>query len=95
MDREYIVKAIEEIQAIFDRDNLKDSEILVILSNLVIDASIMHLPSEELSENGNDILKNGKKVNYELLRYPDNLGLQIALKGHLLIDLANKLEISK
>lgn len=71
-------------------DSLTDTEKLLILSNLLLTISTNYLP-KELQENKVNLVSNGKAVSYELLKHIDSYGLNIAMKAHHIIDLANRI----
>lgn len=71
-------------------ESLNDTEKLLILSNLLLTISTNYLP-KELQENKVNLVANGKAVSYELLKHIDSFGLNIAMKAHHIIDLANRI----
>lgn len=71
-------------------ESLTDTEKLIILSNLLLTISTNYLP-KELQENKVNLVSNGKAVSYELLKHIDSHGLNIAMKAHHIIDLANRI----
>ncbi|AND75252.1 hypothetical protein FDH01_gp091 [Acinetobacter phage vB_AbaM_ME3] len=71
-------------------ESLNDTEKLLILSNLLLTISTNYLP-KELQENKVNLVSNGKAVSYELLKHIDSFGLNIAMKAHHIIDLANRI----
>lgn len=92
VDKDKIVSNIALIKdQIFEEDYLTDEEKLIILCNLILDVSIKHLPTD-LKADGTNILSNGKRISYHLLKDTDNIGLQIALKTHLIINLASMID---
>lgn len=72
-------------------EGLSDLEQLLVLSNLLLLKSINFLPSD-LKEDHINLLSNGKRVLYEMSTYNNNLGLDLALKAHLIIQSVNELE---
>lgn len=71
-------------------DTLSNPEKLIVLANLLIDTSINYLPMA-LRKDAVNIVSNGNRVSYELIKYPDNNGLLLALRAHLIIDTANNI----
>ena len=70
-------------------ENLNNLEQLLVISNLLLSQSINFLPSE-LKEDHINLLSNGKRVAYEMANYPNNLGLDLAFKAHLIIQSVNQ-----
>ena len=92
VDKDKIVSNIAFIKdQIFEEDYLTDKEKLIILCNLILDVSIKYLPTD-LKAEGTEILSNGKRISYHLLKDSDNIGLQMALKTHLIINLASMID---
>lgn len=67
-----------------------DSEKLIVLCNILLDVSKNHLPFE-LSNDADKLLSNGKRVSFELNENPENVGLFIAYKTHLLLSMVERL----
>lgn len=70
-------------------NDLNDLEKIVIISNLLLIESEKYLP-DELKKDAKQILSNGKRINYESLKYEVNLGLSYATKAHVILDEMHK-----
>lgn len=89
-NEERIIQTISTIEeTLFD--SLKNTEKLLVLSNLLLTISTNYLP-KELQENKVNLVSNGKAISYELLKHIDSHGLNLAMKAHHIIDIANRIE---
>lgn len=70
-------------------NDLNDFEKILVISNLLLMESEKYLP-EEIKKDSKQILSNGKRINYESLKYETNLGLSLATKAHVIIDEMHK-----
>lgn len=84
-------KLIESISTINDTifHNLNNTEKLLIISNILLEISMDYLPND-LNKDRISVVSNGKSVAYELMKHVDNNGLNLAMKAHHIIDIANK-----
>lgn len=89
MDEEKIVSNILTIDETVLYD-CTDTEKLLILSNIILTISSKYFPAE-LQAHATSINSNGKSVAYELIKNPNNVGLNLAIKAHHIINLANSL----
>lgn len=71
-------------------EDLNNAERLLVISNLLLRESVIYLPPE-LKERGTDVVSNGRAVTYEMIKYQNNLGLDLAFKAHLIIKDVNNL----
>lgn len=87
-NEEKIITTIGTIQdtCFFDLNNI---EKILVISNLLLIEAEEYLPSE-LKKDAKQILANGKRISYELLKHEDNLGLNMAMKAHVLVSDINK-----
>lgn len=75
-------------------DGINSVERLLVIANLLLKESEIYLP-DELKKDSELIVSNGKRIGFELMKYENNLGLNLALKAHLIIALVNeKLELT-
>lgn len=72
-------------------DGLTNSEKLLALSNMILTIGLKYFPSE-LSADRLSVASNGKSIAYQLMKYPDNVGLNIAVKAHHLIALSQSVK---
>lgn len=82
-NEEKIINTLSTIQetCFFDLNNI---EKILVISNLLLIEAEEYLPSE-LRKDAKQILANGKRISYELLKHEDNLGLTMAMKAHVLV----------
>lgn len=71
-------------------NSLTASEKVILLSNLLLVSIKDELPTE-LKKYGDSFLSNGKEIALKVNENMQDVSLQVALKAHLLIDLAHKL----
>lgn len=64
--------------------DLNDLEIILVISNLLLIEAEKYLP-KELEQDAKNILSNGKRINFESLKLPENVGLNLATKAHLMV----------
>ena len=91
INRETVVSLIDEVESLFLDHQLSSSERLLTCANLILQVACKHVPVE-LSNEASDVVHSGKRLSYEIMDHADSIGLQVAVKAHLLIDLALKLE---
>lgn len=89
MNEEKIVTGIATIQETV-LDSFNDREKLLVLSNLLLDISKKYLP-EKLAEDSVNLLSDGKSVAYQVMTHTNNPGLNLALKAHHIINIANQI----
>lgn len=70
-------------------NELNDLERMIVISNLLLIESEQYLP-KEIIKDAKQILSNGKRINYESLKYETNLGLSLATKAHVILDEMHK-----
>lgn len=63
---------------------LNPLEKILVISNLLLIESEQYLP-KELKADSKKIISDGKRINYESLKYNDNLGLSLATFAHLIV----------
>lgn len=90
INREEIVINVATIKETIFNSELNDAEKLIILSNLILDIAKVYLPSN-IKDDATNILNNGRRIGLELQIDPYNLGLQLALNAHLIVDIASSL----
>ena len=83
VDIEKVVATIDTIDTTCF-DSLNSQERLVVISNLLLKEAEDYLP-DELQKNAVNLLSNGKAIAYELLKYEDNMGLDLAMKAHMIL----------
>lgn len=85
-------KIAESISIINDTvlTNMSNSDKLLVLSNMILNISVEYFPTE-LQDNKTSVASNGKSVAYELMKHVDNVGLNLAIKAHHVIDMAGRL----
>ena len=89
MNEEKVVEAISMINdTIFE--SMNDSEKLVVLSNLVLTISTNYFP-KDLNRDKTSVASNGKSVAYELMKHVNDDGLNLAMKAHHILDIANRI----
>lgn len=89
INEEKVINTISTIeQTLFE--SLSDAEKLLVLSNLSLTISTKYLP-KDIRDDKVNLVSNGKAVAYELLKHVGNPGLNLAMKAHHIIDIANKL----
>ena len=89
MNEEKIVEAISTINdTVFE--SMRDSEKLVVMANLILTISANHFPSD-LKKDKHSVASNGKSVAYELMKHVNDDGLNLAMKAHHIIDIANRI----
>ncbi len=86
-------KIVEAINIINDTalDGLTDREQLVVLSNIILSISRKHL-GKDLQKDSISIVSNGKSVAYELMKHVNDLGLNLAMKAHHIIDISQRID---
>ena len=87
MNRNYITTSLHEVENLFTAGLLNNAEKLAVLANCLLDLSKEYLEPSLIPDIG-----NGKVLSYELIDRPNDIGLQIAVKAHLLLAIANSLE---
>ena len=65
-------------------NDLNNLEKILIISNLLLIEAEEYLP-QELKKDAKQLLSNGKRITYELLKHEDNLGLNLALNAHIIV----------
>ena len=86
---EYITNTISTISdTCFN--SLSHPERLIVLSNLILLEASYFLP-QELSKDSNNLLSSGKRITYEKIKFQNNIGLDLALKAHHIIDIGNQI----
>ncbi len=90
-NEEKVIESISIIQNTCFTD-LNPYETILVISNLILAESVKYFPSE-IEKDALKIISNGKRINYELLKYEDNFGLNLALKAHLMVaDMQNQVD---
>lgn len=90
MNEEKIIEAISMINdTIFE--SMTDSEKLVVMANLILTLSTNHFPND-LKKDKHSVASNGKSVAYELMKHVSDDGLNLAMKAHHIIDIANRID---
>ncbi len=79
-------KIIETLSIIQDScfTDLNNYERILVISNLLLLESVKYFPPE-IEKEANNVVTNGKRINYEMLKFEDNLGLNLAMKAHLIV----------
>lgn len=79
-------KIVSTLQIIQDTcfPDINRFERLFVIANLLLMEAEEYLPSE-IKKDAKGVLSNGKRVHYELLKYEDNFGLNLALKAHTML----------
>lgn len=89
MNEERIVEAISIINdTVFE--NMRDSDRLLVLANLILTISTNHFP-RDLDRDKLSVASNGKSVAYELMKHVSDNGLNLAMKAHHIIDIAARI----
>lgn len=89
MNEEKVVEAISMINdTVFE--SMNDSEKLVVLSNLILTISTNYFP-KDLNKDKTSVASNGKSVAYELMKHVNDDGLNLAMKAHHILDIANRI----
>lgn len=89
MNEEKIVEAISTINDTV-LENLRDSDKLLVIANLLLNISTNHFP-KDLNMDKVSVASNGKSVAYELMKHVNDNGLNLAMKAHHIIDIANRI----
>lgn len=89
MRKEEIAKTIDEMLNLTNFNTLTTQEKIVLISNLLLMSIEKELPAH-LKQYSNSLLNNGKELVLKLNEDRNNIPLQIAVKAHLLVDLAGK-----
>ncbi len=87
-NEEKIISTLSTIQEICFTD-LNSVERILTLSNLLLIEAEVYLPPE-LQKDSKQLLSNGRRIKYELLKFNDNLGLNLGLMAHTIISDINK-----
>lgn len=69
--------------------DLSKIERLIVIANLLLQEAENYLP-DELKKDAQLLLSNGKRINYEKLKYEDNLGINLAIYSHLILSEVEK-----
>lgn len=74
--------------------DLNNTEQALVLTNCLLGVAKNYLPPE-LKKDEVNLLSNGKRISFELVKNENNLGLNIAYHAHLIINLLNdKLDLT-
>ena len=87
-NEEKIISTLSTIQEICFTE-LNSVERILTISNLLLIEAEEYLP-HELKKDSKQLLSNGKRIKYELLKFNDNLGLTLGLMAHTIISDINK-----
>lgn len=86
INEDKIISTFDSVRSISFED-LNDRESLLVISNLLLNISEKYLPSF-LKEDSTKIVSNGKRISYEMVKNPDNFGLNLSLVAHQLLSLS-------
>jgi len=89
INKELVSETFQEVVCNYNFTVLNTKEKLTLATNLILFTLTDLLPNE-LDKDKISILNNGKEIALLLNKYKNNTVLQIALKTHLILDLANK-----
>jgi hypothetical protein len=90
MRKEEITKTIDEVLELTIYNTLTTQEKLILCSNLLLLIVAKELPLD-LQTYSTSLLNNGKELALKSTEYKNNIPLQIAVKAHLIVDMAGKL----
>lgn len=84
MDREVIQSSLKIITDKFSLLTIEEK--IITVANYLLQLSTENLPIDVDKNN----IGNGKYINFELLKYPENTYLKLSQYAHYLISIANK-----